>query len=133
MCAPCGVDIGGLEKTMFDRESLEISVQELAEKLQELESFFLLDVREAWEIDLARLDDPRLVAVPMGRMAREHEDAFPATLRDRDAEIIVLCHYGVRSLQVTQWMRSLGWTRVFSLAGGIDAYARQVDPAVGLY
>jgi rhodanese-related sulfurtransferase len=133
MCVPCGVDIGGLEKTMFHKESLEISVQELAEKLNGQDSFYLLDVRETWELDLARLDNPRLVVVPMSQMARAREDAFPPELRAREAEIVVMCHHGVRSLQVTQWMRSLGWNHVLSLAGGIDAYARQVDPAVGLY
>jgi rhodanese-related sulfurtransferase len=127
------VDIGGLEKTMFHKESLEISVQELAEKLNGQDSFYLLDVRETWELDLARLDNPRLVVVPMSQMARAREDAFPPELRAREAEIVVMCHHGVRSLQVTQWMRSLGWNHVLSLAGGIDAYARQVDPAVGLY
>jgi rhodanese-related sulfurtransferase len=133
MCAPCGVDIGGLEKTMFQKESLEISVQELAEKLNGQDSFYLLDVRETWELDLASLDNPRLVVVPMSQMARAREDAFPPELRAREAEIIVMCHHGVRSLQVTQWMRSLGWNHVLSLAGGIDAYAHQVDPAVGIY
>ncbi|MFO7586140.1 MAG: rhodanese-like domain-containing protein [Anaerolineales bacterium] len=118
---------------MFYKESLEISVQELAEKLKGQDVFYLLDVRETWELDLASLDNPRLVAVPMSQMAHAREDAFPLELRDHEAEIVVMCHHGVRSLQVTQWMRSLGWNHVLSLAGGIEAYANQIDPSVGLY
>jgi rhodanese-related sulfurtransferase len=118
---------------MFDQETLEISMQELDEKLQEQHSFCLLDVRESWEIDLAKIRDPRLVIIPMSQMARLKEAAFPPELRAREAEIIVMCHHGVRSLQVTRWMRSLGWSRVLSLAGGIDAYASQIDPTVGFY
>lgn len=118
---------------MFYKESLEISVQELAEKLKGQDVFYLLDVRETWELDLASLDNPRLVVVPMSQMAHAREDAFPLELRDHEAEIVVMCHHGVRSLQVTQWMRSLGWNHVLSLAGGIEAYANQIDPSVGLY
>lgn len=111
----------------------EITPGSLAEKLQQEFPFHLLDVRELWELDLAQIRDPRLKIIPMSQMAREREQAFPVELQDRDAEIIVVCHHGVRSMQVTQWMRALGWRNVFSLAGGIDAYASQVDPGVGKY
>ena len=111
----------------------EIDVQTLAAKLQTDTDFYLIDVRELWELDLARLDDPRLVVIPMSRMAREGQQVFPPELSNPQADIVVMCHHGVRSMQVTQWMRSLGWKNVFSLAGGIDAYAGQVDSQVGFY
>lgn len=111
----------------------EISPADLAKKLRQDAAFHLLDVRELWELDLAQIHDPHLHVIPMSQMAREREEAIPAELQDRDAEIIVMCHHGVRSMQVTQWMRALGWRNVFSLAGGIDAYANQVDPDVGKY
>jgi rhodanese-related sulfurtransferase len=133
MCAPCGAAIGGLEQTMRLEESFEISAHELAEKLKSATPFHVLDVRENWEISLASIQDLRLVVLPMSQIARLREQAFSPELSDFDAEIVVMCHHGVRSLQVTRWMRSQGWKRVFSLAGGIDAYASQIDPQVGFY
>lgn len=133
MCARCDAVIGGLEQTMRIEESFEISPQELAEKLKSGASFYLLDVRENWEINLASIQDLRLVVLPMSQIARLREQAFSPELSDFNAEIVVMCHHGVRSMQVTGWMRSLGWKRVFSLAGGIDDYASQIDPQIGFY
>jgi rhodanese-related sulfurtransferase len=111
----------------------EISVRELAEKLKATEKFTLLDVREQWEIDLARINDDRTIILPMSQIARERENAFPAELRNPQAEIVVMCHHGVRSADVTAWMRQQGWKNVSSLAGGIAAYAEQIDSSVGVY
>jgi rhodanese-related sulfurtransferase len=82
----------------------EIDVHQLALKLQSDESFVLLDVREAWELDQAMIVDSRLKVVPMSRLAQLGVDAFPEEVRQKDAEILVLCHHGVRSATVTQWM-----------------------------
>jgi rhodanese-related sulfurtransferase len=111
----------------------EISVRTLSEKRKAAEKFILLDVREPWEIDLARIIDEQVVILPMSRIARERMEAFPLPLRDPQEEIVVMCHHGVRSAEVTGWMRQQGWQNVFSLAGGIAAYAEQVDPSVGKY
>lgn len=111
----------------------EISVQELAAKMKRGEKFTLLDVRELWEINLAQIADERVLVLPMSILARERKDAFPETLRDPAAEIVVMCHHGIRSAQVTGWMRENGWQNVSSLAGGIAAYAAQVDPTVSVY
>lgn len=111
----------------------EISVQELAKKLKSAENFFLLDVREPWEIDLAHINDERAVILPTSKIARELENAFPLELRNPQAEILVMCHHGVRSADVTAWMRQQGWQNVFSVAGGIAAYAEQIDSSVGMY
>ncbi|GAB4481758.1 MAG: rhodanese-like domain-containing protein [Anaerolineales bacterium] len=112
---------------------LEITPQELAEKMRRGEDFILLDVRELWELDYARLADPRLLVLPMSRLAREGAAALPQTWNPAESQIITLCHHGVRSLNAAQWLKSLGWQNVLSLAGGIDAYARQVDASVGRY
>ena len=111
----------------------EITVHELATKMEKGEKFIILDVREAWETSLARIDDERAFLLPMSRIAREQKDAFPPALRDPQTEIVVMCHHGVRSADVTGWMQQQGWQNVSSLAGGIAAYAKQVDPAVGTY
>jgi rhodanese-related sulfurtransferase len=111
----------------------EITVEELAEKLKSKDAFVLYDVREPWEFTRAKLSDPRMVTGPMSQLAHRGLDALPEQVRQRDAEVYVLCHHGVRSADVTGWLASQGWTRVFSVAGGIDAYAQRVDRSVGEY
>lgn len=111
----------------------EINVRDLAAKLKTDEKFTILDVRELWETNYAKLNDPHVVNLPMSQIAQEREKAFPAELSDPQSSIVVMCHHGVRSAQVTGWMRQKGWQHVVSLAGGIDAYATQIDPSVGSY
>ena len=111
----------------------EISVDELAKKLQSQDQFILLDVRELFELDYAKITDDRLEVAPMSRLAGEGIDALPESAKSRDAEIIVLCHQGVRSADVTGWLASQGWTNVQSVRGGIDEYARRIDRSVGMY
>ena len=111
----------------------EITVQQLAEKLKSPDGFILLDVREPWELRMAKISDGRLVEQPMSELARRGLDALAEPVQQQDAEIYVLCHHGVRSANVTDWLASQGWTNVFSVAGGIDEYAEQVDPSVGKY
>ncbi len=111
----------------------EITVEQLSKKLKSPDGFVLLDVREPWELALAKIVDDRLVAGPMSELSRRGVDALPAPVRGHEAEIYVLCHRGVRSANVTDWLAAQGWTNVFSVAGGIDAYARRVDPSVGMY
>ncbi len=111
----------------------EISVQEAAQKLKSGEDVILMDVREPHELLRAKLPDEWVTSVPLSRLARELLDGLPENVRQKDAKIIVMCHTGVRSAQVTAWLRQQGWTDVWSLAGGIDAWARHIDPKVGFY
>jgi rhodanese-related sulfurtransferase len=86
----------------------------------------LLDVREPWEFSTAALPDAKLI--PMGEIpSRAHAELDP------DQPIIVLCHHGARSLSVTMWLRREGFDHAQSLAGGIDAWSRTIDPAVLRY
>ena len=111
----------------------EISVEELAKKLQTHDQFVLLDVREAWELELARIIDSRLEGVAMSRLANEGVEALPEAAKSHEAEIYVLCHHGVRSADVTSWLGSQGWMNVSSVRGGIDEYAGRIDSSVGHY
>jgi len=111
----------------------EITVQDFAQKLRSPDKFSVLDVRETWEINLARLTDDRLVLLPMSQIGRDRQAAFPAALLDPQTEIVVMCHHGVRSADVTRWMQQQGWQNVRSLQGGIAAYAEEIDPSVGRY
>jgi len=118
---------------MSAHEIPEIAVQELARKLAADEDFILLDVREAWELEHAMIRDPHLAVVPMSRLAQLGTTAMPEVAQNKQAEICVLCHMGVRSAEVTTWLLGQDWINVRSVAGGIEAYARLVDPSVGRY
>jgi rhodanese-related sulfurtransferase len=86
----------------------------------------LLDVREPWEFQTANLPDSLLM--PMGDVtSRAHAELDP------DAHIVVVCHHGQRSLSVAMWLRGQGFERAQSLAGGIDAWSRVIDPSVPRY
>ena len=85
----------------------------------------LLDVREPWEYEKARIEGSFLI--PM----RE----IPARIAevDEDKEVVAFCHHGGRSLQVAMFLEKQGLKHVHNLVGGIDAWSRTVDPAVPLY
>ena len=85
----------------------------------------LLDVREPWEWEAARLEGSR--HIPM----RE----IPARLGELDParEVVAICHHGGRSQQVAAFLENNGFAKVHNLVGGVDAWSRTVDPAVPLY
>jgi rhodanese-related sulfurtransferase len=111
----------------------EITVRELAEKLKSKEQFILLDVREPSELEQAKITDARLEVVPMSRLGSEGTNALSESARSKDAEIYVMCHHGSRSMQVTAWLVSQGWTNIHNVSGGIDAFAQLIDPTIGIY
>ena len=111
----------------------EITVAELSEKLKSQDTFILLDVRELHELEYAKLTDDRLQITPMSELAQKGLDALPESAKSQSAEIIVMCHHGSRSAQVTAWLAQQGWTNIKNVRGGIDAYARQIDQSVGFY
>jgi len=85
----------------------------------------LLDVREPWEIETAKIAG--CTSIPMREIPARSEEL------DDDAQIVCVCHHGGRSAQVAMFLESRGFTKVFNLQGGIDAWSRQVDPAVPTY
>lgn len=111
----------------------EVDVQSVAEKLKNNESFILMDVREQIELMRVKLDSKQLVIVPLSQLAREQLAGLPAQFEDKEKEVVVICHHGNRSAQVTAWLLNNGWKNVVSMAGGVDAYARFVDPTIGFY
>lgn len=111
----------------------EISVNELAEKMNAGEKFTIIDVREAWELETASIQDERVISVPMSKVSAEGVNAFPEAARDFKAEYVVMCHHGARSANVTAWMLQKGWENAVSLSGGIGEYAEEIDPSVGMY
>ena len=111
----------------------EIMVTELGEKLKSDDKFVLLDVRELSELDHAKITDDRLEVLPMSRLAREGVTALSESVKSKQIPLFVLCHHGNRSMQVTAWLGQQGYENVANVRGGIDEYARRVDPSVGVY
>lgn len=104
-----------------------ISARELAAWLADTgrEKPLLLDVREPWEYERARIPGSQLV--PMREV--------PARLNEIDAEhdVVAICHHGGRSAQVALFLERNGYSKVHNLVGGVDAWSRTVDPAVPVY
>jgi rhodanese-related sulfurtransferase len=111
----------------------ELSVQDVQQKLDDSASFLWIDVREPEEHEIARIDHDEVVYLPLSHLAQEQLEALPAEASDKDAEIIIFCHHGMRSAQVVAWLSQQGWTNVWNMSGGIAAWAEQVDPSVGTY
>jgi rhodanese-related sulfurtransferase len=75
-----------------------------------------------------------VVHAPLSELARKGNSALPEKLKNaQGAPVVVFCHHGIRSAQVAAWLLELGWTSVYNLSGGIDAYARSIDPSIGFY
>src|SRR6266852_1101685 len=104
----------------------EITTEEVKSKLDKGETFTLLDVREPWEFETASMPGAKLV--PMGDVpSRAHQEL------DLEDHIVVVCHHGVRSMNVTAWLRQQGFEKAQSMRGGIDAGSRRVDAKVPVY
>lgn len=85
----------------------------------------LLDVREPWEFAHCHIDGAR--SMPMaGVPVRAHE-------LDRDVPLVVICHHGMRSMQVARFLEQQGFPKLYNLVGGVAAWAAQVDPAMPTY
>lgn len=85
----------------------------------------LLDVRETWEFEHCSIDGSRLI--PMGQIPTRYEDL------DCDRETVVICHHGIRSRHVAMYLENLGFKNLINLTGGVDAWAKEVDPNMPTY
>ena len=105
---------------------LELSVTDAKSLLDSApDRTLLIDVRESYELEICRVAAAE--HIPM-RQIPEHADSLP-----RDKHVLVLCHTGVRSLHVTEFLRSRGHPAVSNVAGGIAAWAEEIDPAMRRY
>lgn len=103
-----------------------ISPGELKEKLDQApEQLILLDVREPTEYAICHIGSS--VHIPMGEITRRIGEL------DDSRQIIVLCHHGMRSMQVAMYLADHGFTQVANLEGGIDAWATSVDTSMARY
>ncbi|MGI8924578.1 MAG: molybdopterin-synthase adenylyltransferase MoeB [Fimbriimonadales bacterium] len=106
----------------MNRGMPEVSVQELAAKRKNGETFTLLDIREPHELQISRLDPS--VHIPMHQVAGRLQEL------DRDAEILVLCRTGSRGGEITQVLLIRGFKGAKNVAGGINAYAEEIDSSL---
>ncbi len=104
---------------------LEIDPAELAELRAGSAAYAVLDVREAWELEICGF--PEAIHLPLGALSgRERE--LP-----QDRALVVVCHSGRRSLLATRHLRELGLSRAVNLRGGVEAFALEVDPGMSRY
>ena len=109
-------------------EQLELSPQEVQSRVANGDRLVWIDVREPEKFAISRIEGAQLL--PMQSVPAEVQRL--ERLAD-DATLVLLCHHGVRSLQVASWLRQQGLDNCFSLAGGIDRWSREIDPSVARY
>ena len=107
----------------------QISVEELAQRLSSKDSLQLVDVREPQEVSIAHIDG--FVNLPLSQFP-DWADQVNTRLNP-EAETLVLCHHGIRSAQMCQWLSHQGFTNVKNVVGGIDAYSVLVDSNIPRY
>jgi len=100
----------------------EITPKALKARLDAGEAIPIIDIRESWELEQSRLDGA--IHIPMNDIP-DSLDQIPT-----DKPVVLMCHLGQRSAFVADWMNGRGYDKVYSLAGGIDAWADEVDPSV---
>ena len=107
---------------MADVKILDVAA--LATRLESPGEAFFLDVRTPEEWEMARIEGFRLL-----------DAALVETIQalDRDAELVFLCHHGMRSDAAAQHFAAQGFRNVWNVTGGIDAWSRAVDPSVPRY
>ncbi len=107
----------------------QIDVQHLQSLAGGQEPPLLLDVREPWEAQLARIElagvEQKLI--PMGEIPARWQELDPLQ------PVVVYCHHGMRSLQVVAFLQQRGFDSIYNLAGGIEAWSISIDPAVPRY
>lgn len=103
----------------------EISVTDLSRRIAEPNPPVVLDVREPQELAIARF--PGALEIPMQSVPSRIAELDP------DAEVFVLCHHGMRSAHVAEYLAEQGFTKVGNVTGGIDAWALMVDPSLPRY
>ncbi len=105
----------------------QITVEQLAAKIQDGETLYLVDVRQPWENEYCQLPDSVLIPLP------ELPERLAEVEPPEKALVVVYCHHGIRSLSGAAILRQAGFDNVASLAGGIDAWSLRVDSNVPRY
>jgi adenylyltransferase/sulfurtransferase len=118
----CGAKPKALAK---EPVTMELTATELKEELAGGAKIVLLDVREAWEFELCRIEGS--VPLPMGELPERLEEL------DKSATIVTICHKGGRSLQAARFLQASGFKAARSLKGGVESWALNVDKGMTRY
>ena len=102
----------------------QLTVKELKQRMDAGQEVYILDVREPWEYKIAQIG---------GKLIPQNEVPQRLAEIDRDREVIVHCHHGVRSQRIAEFLQHSGFPRVVNLAGGIHAWSEEIDPKVPKY
>jgi len=108
-------------------ESLVISPQEAQRLIQSGEKVRLIDCREADEHAICKIGHAELL--PFSNFFHDYSNK----LRNKNEVILIYCHHGMRSLSAAEYLSQLGFSNVRSIAGGIEAWSQEIDPAVPQY
>lgn len=104
----------------------QVTAEQLSSRLgQPGELPVLLDVREPWEYEVCHITGS--CSIPMSQLVARLEELQPAR------PTVVICHHGVRSQHVAAYLERCGFANVMNLVGGVDAWARTVDPSMPTY
>lgn len=104
----------------------EVSPGEVKSMQKRGDKFILLDVREPGEVEKSHIEGCKYI--PMGEIPQRAKQELQA-----GEHIVVMCHHGMRSLTVANWLRQQGFEKAQSMRGGIDGWARTIDPKIPLY
>ena len=85
----------------------------------------LVDVREQWEFDICQIKDA--ILIPLGEIAKSYANL------NKDSNIALYCHSGIRSMHVADFLLSKGFQSLANLQGGVDAWAQEIDTTVERY
>ena len=121
------LDAQGLPEGYPMQPEWEVTPRAVRAMREARQDFVLLDVREPREIAAAAVEGA--VVVPMGEIKSRLSDLEEYA----EEQIVVMCHHGARSMQVTAFLRQNDFENVTSMAGGIDLWSRDIDPAVPRY
>ncbi|RKU11227.1 rhodanese [Candidatus Poribacteria bacterium] len=109
----------------LDADTYTITPSQLKEMISESKPFVLLDVREKWEYEMVHIEEALLI--PFGELPRRFREITPGV------EVVVYCHWGMRSLDAAFLLQQLGFKSVKSLVGGIDRWAQEIDTEILRY
>jgi molybdopterin/thiamine biosynthesis adenylyltransferase/rhodanese-related sulfurtransferase/molybdopterin converting factor small subunit len=121
----CGVTSAAPAAAPVEGDGLEISAVDLKTRLDRGDDLVIVDVREPQEYQINRIQGSLLI--PLGDVSRRYQELDP------ESEIIVQCRSGVRSAKAADFLRSVGFTRVLNLRGGILDWIDRVDPSQPKY
>ena len=109
----------------LNKEIKSISVGELSNRINSGGKISIIDVRESFEWEICRIEGTK--NIPMSRLI-ESIEKIP-----KQESAVIMCHHGVRSLNVIHYLETKGFHRLINLEGGIDAWAIEIDPSMNRY